>query len=49
MFHTDPQGHDSHNDWLKAEDMANTIIYVMDQPKHVVIDELMIHPLSQEY
>lgn len=49
MFHNDPQGHDSHHDWLKAEDMANTIIYVMNQPKHVVIDELMIHPLSQEY
>lgn len=49
MFHTDPQGHDSHHDWLKAEDMANTIMYVMNQPKHVVIDELMIHPLSQDY
>ena len=49
MFHTDPQGHDSHNDWLKASDMAATIIYVMSQPKHVVIDELMIHPLSQDY
>jgi NADP-dependent 3-hydroxy acid dehydrogenase YdfG len=49
MFHADPQGAESHADWLKAEDMANTIIYIMDQPKHVVIDELMIHPLSQEY
>lgn len=49
MFHADPQGDESHADWLKAEDMANTIAYIMDQPKHVVIDELMIHPLSQEY
>jgi len=49
MFHTDPQGSEKHADWLKAEDMANTIIYIMTQPKHVVIDELMIHPLSQEY
>jgi NADP-dependent 3-hydroxy acid dehydrogenase YdfG len=49
MFHTDPQGHASHSDWLKADDMADTIIYIMNQPKHVVIDELMIHPLSQEY
>lgn len=49
MFHADPQGAESHADWLKAEDMANTIRYIMDQPKHVVIDELMIHPLSQEY
>ncbi|WP_266367841.1 SDR family oxidoreductase [Tellurirhabdus rosea] len=49
MFHSDPQGHESHADWLKADDMANTIVYIMTQPKHVVIDELMIHPLSQEY
>jgi NADP-dependent 3-hydroxy acid dehydrogenase YdfG len=49
MFHTELQGAESHADWLKAEDMANTIMYIMDQPKHVVIDELMIHPLSQDY
>ena len=49
MFHTDPQGDESHTDWLKVEDMANAISYVMNQPKHVVIDELMIHPLSQDY
>jgi len=49
MFHSDPQGDKSHTDWLKVEDMANAISFVMNQPKHVVIDELMIHPLSQDY
>ena len=49
MFHADPQGHDSHADWLKPQDMADSIMYVMNQPAHVVIDELMIHPLSQDY
>ncbi|TAF29506.1 MAG: SDR family oxidoreductase [Runella slithyformis] len=49
MFHTDPQGHDSHTDWLKPEDMTDSIMYIMNQPAHVVIDELMIHPLSQDY
>ncbi len=49
MFHTNPQGAAEHADWLKADDMANTIMFVMAQPKHVVIDELMIHPLSQDY
>jgi NADP-dependent 3-hydroxy acid dehydrogenase YdfG len=29
--------------------MADSIYYIMNQPAHVVIDELMIHPLSQEY
>jgi NADP-dependent 3-hydroxy acid dehydrogenase YdfG len=49
MFHADPQGAEKHADWLKVEDMSDTIMYIMNQPKHVVIDELMIHPLSQEY
>jgi NADP-dependent 3-hydroxy acid dehydrogenase YdfG len=48
-FHSDPQGHSSHDRWLKNEDMANAIIYIASQPAHVVIDELMIHPLQQEY
>ncbi len=48
-FHGDPQGHQSHDNWLKNEDMANAILYIVNQPQHVVIDELMIHPLSQEY
>lgn len=49
MFHEDPQGHASHKNWLKSEDMADSIYYIMNQPPHVVIDELMIHPLEQEY
>lgn len=48
-FHADPQGHGSHDWWLKNEDMANAIVYIASQPPHVVIDELMIHPLVQEY
>lgn len=48
-FHSDPEGHSSHNWWLKNEDMANAVIYIAGQPAHVVIDELMIHPLAQEY
>lgn len=49
MFHTEPQGDASHADWLTGEDMARSIHFIMDQPPHVVIDELMIHPLSQPY
>ncbi|MFN8357458.1 MAG: SDR family oxidoreductase [Spirosomataceae bacterium] len=47
-FHPNPHSADK-QDWLTGDDMANAIIYIMNQPKHVVIDELMIHPLSQEY
>jgi NADP-dependent 3-hydroxy acid dehydrogenase YdfG len=49
MFHAEPQGAASHKDWLSSEDMAESIAFVMNQPRHVVIDELMIHPLNQEY
>lgn len=48
-FHADPQGSDTHKDWLKNEDMANAIAYIISQPKHVVVDEFMIHPISQAY
>jgi len=34
---------------LNPEDVANSVNYVLSAPAHVVIDELMIHPLSQEY
>ena len=48
-FHAEPQGDNSHEQWLKNEDMANAIIYIAAQPPHVVIDELMIHPVFQDY
>lgn len=48
-FHADPEGHDSHAWWLKNEDMANSIVFIANQPAHVVIDEFMIHPLQQDY
>ena len=48
-FHAEAQGDVSHNDWLKNEDMANAICYIASQPAHVVIDELMIHPIAQDY
>ena len=49
MFHKEPQGHPKHAKYLKPEDMSRSILFLMNQPPHVVIDELMIHPLSQIY
>lgn len=49
MFHTRPQGDKHHENYLKPIDMSESIRYIMRQPAHVVIDELMIHPLAQEY
>jgi NADP-dependent 3-hydroxy acid dehydrogenase YdfG len=48
-FHSHEQGDEKATDWLKSEDMVDAILYVAGVPAHVVIDELMIHPLSQEY
>jgi NADP-dependent 3-hydroxy acid dehydrogenase YdfG len=48
QFHSDPQSPEK-QDWLTDEDMAAAICFMMSQPRHVVIDELMIHPLSQDY
>lgn len=45
-FHGEGEGREG---WLQDDDMADAIHYVMNQPKHVVIDELMIHPLNQDY
>jgi NADP-dependent 3-hydroxy acid dehydrogenase YdfG len=47
-FHPDPNTPDKMS-WLTDTDMANSILFMMNQPIHVVIDELMIHPLSQDY
>jgi NADP-dependent 3-hydroxy acid dehydrogenase YdfG len=48
-FHAEPQGHSSHSNWLSNQNMADAICYIINQPAHVVIDELMIHPLEQDY
>ena len=34
---------------LHPYDIANSVNYILSAPAHVVIDELMIHPLSQDY
>ncbi|QDA60166.1 SDR family oxidoreductase [Hymenobacter jejuensis] len=34
---------------LKPSDIAQAVRYVLEAPPHVVIDELMIHPLTQDY
>ncbi len=48
-FHTKGHGHPTSANWLKEQDMAEALYYIISQPAHVVIDELMIHPLEQEY
>lgn len=48
-FHPDGPGKPENASHLKPEDIAAAVNYIISAPKHVVIDELMIHPISQEY
>ncbi|MBX0291859.1 SDR family oxidoreductase [Hymenobacter sp. HSC-4F20] len=34
---------------LKPSDVAQAVRYVLEAPAHVVVDELMLHPLTQEW
>ncbi|SFE60442.1 SDR family oxidoreductase [Spirosoma endophyticum] len=47
-FHNKP-GAESSRNWLKNEDMAESMLFIVSRPAHVVIDEFMVHPLEQEY
>jgi NADP-dependent 3-hydroxy acid dehydrogenase YdfG len=48
-FHSKVEGDPHQAEYLTSQDMANAISYILEAPKHVVIDELMIHPMSQDY
>ena len=48
-FHEKGHGHETSQNWLKNEDMAESMLFIVSRPAHVVIDEFMVHPLSQEY
>lgn len=48
-FHKREEGDPHQARYLSSKDMANTIYFILSAPAHVVIDELMIHPISQDY
>lgn len=48
-FHEKGHGHETSKNWLKNEDMAESMLFIVSRPAHVVIDEYMVHPLEQEY
>jgi len=48
-FNSNTPGLNTEKLQLNPEDIANSVNYILSAPAHVVIDELMIHPLSQEY
>ena len=48
-FNGNQPGASVNQGWLKPEDIAQSVSYVINAPAHVVVDELMIHPLEQAY
>jgi NADP-dependent 3-hydroxy acid dehydrogenase YdfG len=48
-FNNNKPGPNEGNVLLNPQDIASSVNYILSAPDHVVIDELMIHPISQEY
>jgi NADP-dependent 3-hydroxy acid dehydrogenase YdfG len=48
-FHGDEQGNQKQTRFLGATDIANAVSYILQAPSHVLIDEIMLHPMSQEW
>lgn len=48
-FNNSEQGVEDKKDWLKGEDIAEAVAYMASAPKHMLIDEIVVHPLVQNY
>jgi NADP-dependent 3-hydroxy acid dehydrogenase YdfG len=48
-FAESEQGLPEKEDWLKVGDIAKSVIYMASAPKHMMIDEIKIHPFAQDY
>ncbi|BDD05747.1 SDR family oxidoreductase [Aureibacter tunicatorum] len=48
-FAASTPGEEHKQGWLSPYDVADAVNYILSSPKHVVVDELMIHPMSQDY
>ncbi|RZK39357.1 MAG: SDR family NAD(P)-dependent oxidoreductase [Hymenobacter sp.] len=48
-FNGQPGGEATAHTHLRPQDVAQAVRYVLEAPPHVVVDELMLHPLTQEW
>ena len=46
---TTPGSAEAEKTHLRPSDVAQAVRYVLEAPPHVVVDELMLHPLTQEW
>ena len=48
-FHAKGHGHETSSHYLREQDVAESMLFIISRPAHVVIDEFMVHPLQQDY
>jgi NADP-dependent 3-hydroxy acid dehydrogenase YdfG len=48
-FHGLDAGAEKQEKYLSSGDIADAVEYILYAPQHVIIDELMLHPMSQEW
>lgn len=48
-FNNSEEGVEDKKDWLKGKDIAEAVAYMASAPKHMLIDEIVVHPLVQNY
>nr|WP_263328463.1 SDR family oxidoreductase [Neobacillus sp. Marseille-Q6967] len=48
-FANSTQGLPEKHDWLKVDDIAKAVVYMASAPKYMLIDEIVLHPLVQQY
>lgn len=49
FFHDGSPGQPHRAAYLQPTDIADAVAYVLNAPPHVIIDELMLHPMVQEW
>lgn len=47
FFGDTQQGTPEKEEWLKPDDIAQAVLYALTAPKHVRIDEILLHPTWQ--
>ncbi|MFN0034081.1 MAG: SDR family oxidoreductase [Saprospiraceae bacterium] len=48
-FHKSEPGQPQQAQYLRADDIAAAVSYILHAPPHVLVDELMLHPMCQEW
>jgi NADP-dependent 3-hydroxy acid dehydrogenase YdfG len=48
-FHDGEPGQPKRAGYLQPRDIADAVSYIIQAPEHVIIDELMLHPMVQEW